>query len=102
MKDQRMTEAENMSVRIKVSSCACGATENKSEVICNGSTVEEVLRDAARRYPNMTPPPFGENNELNPFVITFVNKTPIDLLQGVKTRVESGDEILIIPIVAGG
>ncbi len=92
-----------MSVRIKVFGFLLpGGSDNKSEIVCNGSTVEEVLRDAVGKYPNIKPLPFDENNYLNPSVSIYVNKTHIRLLQGEKTKVESGDEILIVPVMAGG
>ncbi len=96
-----------MTLRIKVSASyvkppITNHTDNKSEIVCNGSTVEEVLRNAVSKHPNIKPSPFDENNHLNPFFKFYVNETNISLLQEEKTKVESGDEILMVPLIVGG
>ena len=43
-----------------------------------------------------------DNNELKHFVNIYVNGEDIRYLDSLDTKVESGDEIAIVPAVAGG
>jgi molybdopterin converting factor small subunit len=91
-----------MSVKIIVSGSLSSVKDSESEIFCSGSTIEEVLRDAARKYPDIKPPLFDDNNQPNPFFRIFLNKTHIGHLLQEKTKVKPGDEIIILPIMVGG
>ena len=94
-----------MSITIKIPDFLREAADNKSEIVCNGSTVGEVLYEAVCKHPKLKTLFFDKNNQLdpfNPFVSIYRNQTHIGLLQGGETETKSGDEIHIVHIIGGG
>lgn len=75
---------------------------DKSDIQCNGDTVEEAICDAICQRPEIKHHLFDENNQLNPLLSIYVNNRHIKALQGVQTKVKPGDEINIVPLVCGG
>jgi len=68
------------------------------------STVENFLaymkeRWGGKLYPHLFNP---ENDMVYPHVRIMVNGQTIQYLQGMKTVLKEGDEILILPLVSGG
>jgi molybdopterin synthase sulfur carrier subunit len=66
-----------------------------------GSTVGEILADLGAKYPALRERLF-DGEELRRFVNVYVNDEDIRYLDDVATAVAPGDEISIIPAVAGG
>ncbi|EGL81734.1 MoaD family protein [Caldalkalibacillus thermarum TA2.A1] len=65
-------------------------------------TVASVLDALIDQYPPMKEELFTEQKTLKPLVHVFVNGQNIIHLDGLKTKVESKDEIALFPPVAGG
>ncbi len=91
-----------MSVRMVVSGFLRETRANKSDILCNGGTVEEVIFDAISQRPEIKPYLLDKSNQLNVLVSIYINKTHIGVLQGIQTKVKSGDEIAIVPLISGG
>ena len=70
-------------------------------VEAKGSTVGEVLADLGTQYPGLRERIF-EGAELRRFVNVYVNNEDIRYLDDLATAVAPGDEVSIIPAVAGG
>ncbi|QNN24395.1 molybdopterin-synthase adenylyltransferase MoeB [Planctomycetales bacterium ZRK34] len=67
-----------------------------------GSTVSQVLGELAEKHPKLKPHLFGDDGSLRSFVNVFVNEDNIRDKQAGDTAVSSGDEVSIVPAVAGG
>ena len=76
-------------------------TGHRSEVELEGNTVGEVLSLLSDEYPETRKVLF-EDGQLRTFVSVFVNYQDIRDLQGFDTAVKDGDEIILIPPIAGG
>jgi MoaD family protein len=70
-------------------------------VEARGSTVGDVLGDLGTQYPALRERIF-EGAELRRFVNVYVNNEDIRYLDDLATPVAEGDEVSIIPAVAGG
>ncbi len=70
-------------------------------VEAKGSTVGEVLADLGTQFPALRERIF-EGGELRRFVNVYVNNEDIRYLDDLATPVAAGDEVSIIPAVAGG
>uniref|UniRef100_A0A7C3ASM0 MoaD/ThiS family protein n=1 Tax=Thermorudis sp. TaxID=1969470 RepID=A0A7C3ASM0_9BACT len=67
-----------------------------------GETVGSVLRKLVERYPSLRPELFTESGELEPYVGVFVRGVDVRRREGLDTRLEEGDDLSIIPPIAGG
>lgn len=77
-------------------------TENQTYVAAEGSTVSEVLTDLYTRYPALKTLIVNESNEIHGHVNIYLNNREIHSLQGAETPVSNGDELAVIPAIAGG
>jgi molybdopterin converting factor small subunit len=66
-----------------------------------GSTVGEILAQLGKEYPALRERLF-DGNELRRFVNVYVNDEDIRYLDELATPVSTGQEVSIIPAVAGG
>jgi molybdopterin converting factor small subunit len=76
-------------------------TEGAAVVETNGGTIQAVLDDLGRKFPAVTQRIF-ENGQVRRFVNVYLNDEDIRYLDSLATAVKEGDELSIIPAVAGG
>ena len=77
--------------------------QGKKVVQVTGKTISEALWSFAEQHPEIQRHIFdAESGELRPFVNVFINGEDARNLQGGTTRIEEGDELRIIPNIAGG
>ncbi|HEU4403290.1 MAG TPA: MoaD/ThiS family protein, partial [Candidatus Polarisedimenticolia bacterium] len=67
-----------------------------------GATIGEVLEGLEGRYEGLKGKLRGPQGEIRRFVNIYVNDNDVRLLKGTTTPVSDGDEVTIIPAVAGG
>ncbi|MBI2724414.1 MAG: molybdopterin-synthase adenylyltransferase MoeB [Chloroflexi bacterium] len=77
-------------------------TGNRQQVQADGATVEEVLADVDRQFPGFRTLVFGSDGAVPAHINIYVNKQEITTLQGTATTVAAGDEVAVIPAMAGG
>jgi MoaD family protein len=76
-------------------------TEGQATVEVTGQTVQGALDDLAKRFPAIVQRIF-ENGQVRRFVNVYLNDEDIRYLDNLTTPVKDGDELSIIPAVAGG
>ena len=91
-----------MSVQVKIPTPLRRLTDEGSSVIAEGGDVSELIESLESAYPGIKARLCDENGELRHFVNVFVNGEDIRYLDGVATTLSSGDEVSIVPAVAGG
>jgi molybdopterin synthase sulfur carrier subunit len=91
-----------MAVTVRIPTPLQRLTHGQGEVSCEGANVTELLNDLEKRFPGVKERICDENGKLRRFVNIFVNEQDIRFLQGDQTAVKSGDEVSIIPAIAGG
>ncbi|NJN38095.1 MAG: MoaD/ThiS family protein [Acaryochloridaceae cyanobacterium CSU_3_4] len=77
-------------------------TQNRATVECNGSSITELLDSLEQNCPGIKDRLCDEQGELRRFVNFYVNNEDIRFLDGKKTALQDGDEVSIIPAIAGG
>jgi MoaD family protein len=77
-------------------------TGGEARVSGSGASVGHVIDDLNQRYPGLKDRVCEDNGEIRRFVNVFVNGQNVRKLQGAATPVNDGDEIGIIPAMAGG
>lgn len=91
-----------MAVTVRIPTPLQRLTNGQAEVQCDGKTVTELLQDLEKRYPGIKERICDEQGKLRRFVNVFVNEEDIRFMQGDQTQIKEGDEVSIIPAIAGG
>jgi molybdopterin converting factor small subunit len=68
----------------------------------DGPTVGAAVQALTQRYPALAPRLIDERGEQYPFVAIYLNDDDIRLVGGFAATVRDGDELAIVPAVAGG
>jgi MoaD family protein len=91
-----------MSVTVKIPTQLRTVTGGEAETtVDEAKTVGEVLDGLYERYDGLRDR-ISEGGDLRRFVNVYVGEEDIRLLDGLDTVVEDGDEVTILPAVAGG
>ena len=75
---------------------------NQIHVKAEGRTVAEVLDSLRSQYPALRHMIYDETDEIPGHINIYVNNQEIHSLQGKDTPVRDGDEVAVIPAIAGG
>lgn len=77
-------------------------TNNEELVEVNADTVGGAIVELQSRYPGIKERLVDESGAIRRFVNVYVNEEDIRFLQNQETPLKNGDEISIIPAIAGG
>lgn len=77
-------------------------TGGQSEVQVEGSTISELIEKLAEAHPGIKERLYDERGEVRRFINIYVNEEDIRFLTGKDTPLKDGDEVSIIPAIAGG
>ena len=91
-----------MSVNVKIPTQLRAVTGGEAETsVDDAATVGEVLDGLYERFDGLRER-IAEDGDLRRFVNVYVEGEDIRFLDGLETPVEDGDEVTILPAVAGG
>lgn len=91
-----------MSVTVKLPTQLRAAAGGAATVEADGATVAAVLDGVYAQHPELRERIAGADGELRRFVNVYVGGEEIRHLDGLGTAVGAGDEVQILPAVAGG
>ena len=91
-----------MSVKVLIPTPLQKLTKNQATVECDGSSISELLDSLEQNCPGIKARLCDDHGELRRFVNFYVNNEDIRFLEGQKTALQDGDEVSIIPAIAGG
>ena len=77
-------------------------TGGAESVAASGSTIAAVVQDLETRHPGLKERICDDNGKIRRFVNVYVNGDDIRFLDNLQTPVKEGDEISIVPAIAGG
>ncbi|MGE5263572.1 MAG: ubiquitin-like small modifier protein 1 [Acidobacteriota bacterium] len=77
-------------------------TNGQSQVKFNAATVAEMIDRAEREFPGFRERVLDTDGEIKRFINVFVNGVDVRTLQGKATAVKDGDQVSVIPAMAGG
>jgi sulfur-carrier protein len=77
-------------------------TNNEELVEVNAATIGAAIVELQTRFPGIKERLVDDNGEVRRFVNVYVNEEDIRFLQNQDTQLKDGDEISIIPAIAGG
>jgi len=91
-----------MAVLVRIPTPLRAMTKGSAEVQVTADNVSGLIQDLERQYPGMRDRLVEESGELRRFINIYVNQEDIRFLQGEKTALKQGDEVAIVPAIAGG
>ena len=91
-----------MPVKVRIPTPLRKLTNNEEIVEVTAETVSAALGELQSRYPGIKERLLDDNGAVRRFVNVYVNEEDIRFLQNQQTPLKSGDEISIIPAIAGG
>jgi molybdopterin converting factor small subunit len=71
------------------------------ELDAHGSTVAEVIADLVERYPPLAAQ-LLQDGELAPYVNVYLGGEDVRTRDGLETPVTDGDQLILLPAMAGG
>jgi molybdopterin synthase sulfur carrier subunit len=77
-------------------------TQGQEEVTAAGKTVGELIGDLEAKYPGIKERICDDKGALRRFVNVFVKDEDVRFLKNLDTPVNDGDEVSIVPAIAGG
>ncbi|MGA2539995.1 MAG: MoaD/ThiS family protein [Verrucomicrobiota bacterium] len=77
-------------------------TNNEELVEVNAATIGGAIAELQARFPGIKERLVDETGGIRRFVNVYVNEEDIRFLQNQETALKEGDEVSIIPAIAGG
>jgi len=91
-----------MSVNVRIPTPLRKLTKEQDVVSGDGGTLLACINGLDAEYPGLKDRIFDETGELRRFVNVYINGEDVRFQQGVQTELKAGDEVSIVPAVAGG
>ena len=91
-----------MAIKVRIPTPLMKLTDNQSEVSAEGETITEIIDNLENQFNGIKERICEENGAPRRFINIYINEEDIRFLEGEKTVVKDGDEISIIPAIAGG
>jgi molybdopterin synthase sulfur carrier subunit len=95
-------EEKRMPVLVRIPTPMRALTKGAAEVKVTAETVDGVIADLERQFPGFRDRLLEENGEIRRFINIYINQEDIRFLQGGQTALKQGDEVTIVPAIAGG
>lgn len=91
-----------MAIMVRIPTPLQRLTKNQSEVRVNSTDIKELIDDLEKNFPGIKERICDESGKLRRFINIYVNEEDVRFLQQDKTTLKDGDEVSIIPAIAGG
>ena len=97
-----MTDTSTATVTVRLPTVLRAQAGGQSTVDVAGTSVREVLTALVAAHPGLETNLLDDAGELRKFVNVYVDDEDIRFLDKLDTAVSEGDEVAILPAVAGG
>ena len=91
-----------MPVTVRIPTPLRALAKGNANVQAKGETVDDLIGDLERQFPGLRERLVDEGGELRRFINIYVNQEDIRFLDNKATKVKDGDEVAIVPAIAGG
>lgn len=97
-----MEDGSRVAIRVYIPTPYRGLTHNQPLVEGRGDDLVELLEDLETRFPGIHRHVFDQMGELHRHLNVYVNNVGVEELGGKRTVLKDGDEVALIPAMAGG
>ena len=91
-----------MPITITLPNVLAKLADGQKALQANGATLGDAVTDVSRRYPALKPRLTDDAGNPYPFVTYYLNDEDARFAGGFGAPVNDGDEVTIVPAVAGG
>jgi sulfur-carrier protein len=91
-----------MPVNVRIPTPLRKLTHDEEVVQVNAATIGGAIDELQNRFPGIKERLMDENGAVRRFVNVYVNEEDIRFLENQETALKDGDEVSIIPAIAGG
>ena len=91
-----------MAITVLIPTPLRNLTGENDSVEAAGATIGEIFEDLERNHPGIGERLCDESGEVRRFVNVYLNQEDIRFIDGKNTVVNDGDEVSIVPAIAGG
>ena len=91
-----------MAKKVRIPTPLRKLTNNEEVVEVSAATIGDAISELQTRYPGIKERLIDESGTVRRFVNVYVNEEDIRFLDNQQTKLKDGDEISIIPAIAGG
>ncbi len=91
-----------MSITVRIPTPLRKLTDGADEVQAEGTNVGELIDNLEAAHPGLKERLCDEAGEIRRFVNIYVNDEDVRFLQGKETPLSDGDQVSIVPAIAGG
>ncbi|MDQ4006468.1 MAG: MoaD/ThiS family protein [Actinomycetota bacterium] len=90
-----------MAIEVRVPTILRAHTRGEKAVPAHGATLGEVIDDLESNHPGIKER-LVEGEDVRKFINVYVNDEDVRFTGGLKTPVDDGDSVVVLPAVAGG
>jgi len=91
-----------MAVRVRVPTPLRRFTGGEGEVAADGASIRQVIEDLEKRHAGIRERLLDDKGEIRRFVNIYLNGDDVRFLESLNSKVKDGDDISIVPAIAGG
>jgi molybdopterin synthase sulfur carrier subunit len=91
-----------MAIPVRIPTPLRKLTLNQEIVDAEGATIRELIDNLDHAYPGLKERICDDQDHIRRFVNVFLNDEDVRFLKESETPVNSGDEVSIVPAIAGG
>ena len=89
-------------IKVRIPTPLRPLTKGQGEVEATAATITEMIETLNSAHPGLKDRLCDDKGELRRFVNIYVNEEDIRFLKGKETSLKDGDEVSIVPAIAGG
>jgi molybdopterin synthase sulfur carrier subunit len=90
-----------MAIKVRIPTPLQKLSNGKAEVECSAKNIAELLDALEKDYPGMKER-LSEGGKIRRFINIYVNEEDIRFMNKEETTIKEGDNISIVPAIAGG
>jgi molybdopterin synthase sulfur carrier subunit len=91
-----------MRVTVEIPSALRRFTEGAAKIECEGANLPSILQDLGAKHPAITQHLRDESGKVRQFINIYINDEDVRFLGGDAYQFRDGDQVLIVPSIAGG
>ncbi len=91
-----------MAIKVRIPTPLQKLTNNKGEVDVQAGSVKDMINQLEKNFPGIKDRICDDTGKVRRFVNVYLNEEDIRFLQQEETSLKDGDQISIVPAIAGG